>query len=56
MSDLDPERPGLEVWGVHENEEGNPSRPGRALYDARTGEIIFRDSIGQDIGRGMAGD
>ncbi len=56
VSDLDPERPGLEVWGVHENEEGNPSRPGRALYDARTGEIIFRDSIGQDIGRGMAGD
>lgn len=56
VGDLDPLRPGLEVWGIHENEEGNTTRPGRALYDARTGEIIFRDSIGQDVGRGMAAD
>ncbi len=56
VGDLDPSRPGIEVWGIHENEEGNPTRPGRALYDAKTGEVIFRDSIGQDIGRGMAAD
>lgn len=56
VGDLDPDRPGIEVFGIHENEEGNPTRPGRALYDARTGEILFRDSIGQDIGRGMAAD
>ncbi len=56
VSDLNPERPGIEVWGIHENEEGNPNRPGRALYDARTGEVIFRDSIGEDVGRGMAAD
>ncbi len=56
VGDLDPTRPGLEVWKIVENEEGHPSRPGRALYDARTGEIIFSDSLGQDIGRGMAAD
>jgi len=56
VADLDPDRPGLEVWGVHENEEGNPSRPGVALFSARTGEILWTGSVGQDVGRGMAAD
>lgn len=56
VADLDPDRPGLEVWGIHENEEGNPTRPGVALFAARTGEILFTGSIGQDVGRGMAAD
>lgn len=56
VGDFDPDRPGLEVWGIHENEEGNPTRPGVALFAARTGEILFTGSIGQDVGRGMAAD
>lgn len=56
VTDLDPDRPGLEVWGIHENEEGNPTRPGVALFAARTGQILFTGSIGQDVGRGMAAD
>jgi rhamnogalacturonan endolyase len=53
---VDPDRPGLEVWGIHENEEGNPTRPGVALFAARNGQILFTGSIGQDVGRGMAAD
>lgn len=56
VSDLDPSRPGQEVWGIHENEEGNPTRPGVALYAARTGEVLFTGSLGQDVGRGLAAD
>ena len=56
VSDLDPARPGLEVWGIHENEQGDPNRGGCALFDARTGEILVRVGVGQDVGRGMAAD
>jgi rhamnogalacturonan endolyase len=56
VTDLDPTRPGLEVWGIHENEQGDRNRAGAALFDARTGEVIFTGSIGQDVGRGMAAD
>lgn len=59
VSDLDPARPGLEVWGVHENEEpvrGYENGFGAAMYDARTGEIIFGVGPGRDVGRGVAAD
>jgi rhamnogalacturonan endolyase len=56
VTDLDPARPGLEVWGIHENEQGDPNKVGTALYDAKTGEVLFTGSIGQDVGRGMAAD
>jgi rhamnogalacturonan endolyase len=56
VGDLDPARPGLEVWGIHENERGIPDKAGTALFNARTGEIYFTGSIGQDVGRGMAAD
>jgi rhamnogalacturonan endolyase len=59
VGDLDPNRPGLEVWGVHENEEPVPGYEkdyGEALYDARTGEIIFGKDPGMDVGRGCAAD
>jgi rhamnogalacturonan endolyase len=59
VSDLDPNRPGLEVWGIHENEEpvtGYENGLGEALYDAKTGEIIFGNYPGMDLGRGCAAD
>ncbi|WP_199243526.1 rhamnogalacturonan lyase [Hymenobacter sedentarius] len=59
VSDLDPSTPGLEAWGVHENEEkvpGYENGPGAAMYDARTGKTLFARLPGQDVGRGMAAD
>ena len=53
VSDLDPERPGLEVFGVHEIEEGTKG-PGVAVYDAKTGEILWSGSEDEDVGRGVA--
>ncbi|WP_307527321.1 rhamnogalacturonan lyase [Pedobacter sp. W3I1] len=53
VSDLDPERPGLEVFGVHEIEEGTKG-PGAAVYDAKTGEILWKGSQDEDVGRGVA--
>ena len=53
VSDLDPERPGLEVFGVHEIEEGTKG-PGVAVYDAKTGEILWHESEDEDVGRGVA--
>ena len=53
VSDLDPEHPGLEVFGIHEIEEGTKG-PGVAVYDARTGKILWRGSEDEDVGRGVA--
>jgi rhamnogalacturonan endolyase len=53
VTDLDPDRPGLEVFGVHEIEEGTKG-PGAALFDAKTGEVLFRASEDEDAGRGVA--
>lgn len=53
VSDLDPERPGLEVFGVHEIEEGTKG-PGAAVYDAKTGAILWHGSEDEDVGRGVA--
>ncbi len=55
VGDLDPTRPGLEVFGVHEIEDGTTG-PGAALYDARTGEILYSGSMDIDVGRGVAED
>ena len=52
---LDPGRPGLEVFGIHEIEEGTKG-PGAAVYDAKTGEILYKGSMDQDVGRGVAED
>ena len=56
--DLDPSRPGLEVFGIHENEEATVDlhTPGVALYDARTGDVVFGLLPGGDVGRGLAAD
>ena len=57
-SDLDPARPGLEVFGIHENEDATVAlgTPGLALFDARTGEILWSLLPGGDVGRGLAAD
>ncbi|MBN2012025.1 T9SS type A sorting domain-containing protein [candidate division KSB1 bacterium] len=48
VSDIDPNRPGLEVWGIHEE-----AQIGSALLDAKTGEIIWGTGPG-DVGRGVS--
>jgi len=53
VSDLDPERPGLEAFGIHEIEEGTKG-PGVAVFDAKTGEILWKGSEDEDVGRGVA--
>ena len=49
VGDLNPERPGLEVFQIHEG-----GKYGWDLHDAATGEILFSASGGSDNGRGMA--
>jgi len=59
VGDFIPSRPGLEVWGIHENEvpiKGYENGYGAALFDARTGEIIWGKLPGKDVGRGVAAD
>lgn len=52
LSDLDPDRAGLEVFQVHET----PSHAGVEFRDARTGQLIWGIPTTKDIGRGMAAD
>lgn len=58
ISDLDPARPGLEVFTVQENEEKAEffQTPGAAFRDARTGEILWSHSPAIDVPNGMAAD
>ena len=52
LSDIDPNRPGLEVWSIHEN----PSHPyGASLLDAATGRVLWGLKL-SDPGRGLAMD
>lgn len=51
VSDFNPDRPGLEVWGIHEG-SGNS---GSALLDARTGAVLWK-TPNADVGRGVAAD
>ncbi len=53
LSDLCPDRPGLEVFEVHE--EKHPQY-GADVHDAATGEIIWSYTGSGDNGRGMAAD
>ena len=53
-TDLDPNRPGLETWSIHENPPAD--QPGAELRNTRTGEIYFATAYGKDVGRGMAAD
>jgi len=56
---LIPSRPGMQVFGVHENEGDNEivkRTPAVAMFDGTTGEIIWQDGLGKDAGRGVAAD
>ncbi|MEJ6979060.1 rhamnogalacturonan lyase [Pedobacter sp. P351] len=58
LSDMDPSNPGQEVFGIHESEEKTLvfKTPGVAMFDARTGKILWSQSPGVDVGRGVAAD
>jgi rhamnogalacturonan endolyase len=53
VGDLDPERPGYEVFKVMEHKD---SPYGVAEWDAATGEVIWGVFTGKDTGRGMSAD
>lgn len=55
VSDLDPARPGLEKFGVHEEVRRNGGT-GAAMLDARTGAILWKTPADKDTGRGLAID
>jgi rhamnogalacturonan endolyase len=53
LSDMDPDRPGLEVFDIHEN----PNHEyGVEFRDAGTGEVIWGAGPFVDVGRGVAMD
>ena len=53
LSDLDPARPGLEVFDIHESPD---HEYGVEFHDAGTGEIIWGAGPYVDVGRGVAMD
>lgn len=55
VSDFDPSTPDLEVFGIHEIEEGTKG-PGVALFNARNGKVLFEAAPNRDVGRGVAGN
>jgi rhamnogalacturonan endolyase len=58
ISDMYPDRPGLEVFTIHENEDYTVrfKTPGVAMRDARTGELLWKHSPGVDVSWGVAAD
>ncbi|MHA7178685.1 rhamnogalacturonan lyase [Arthrobacter sp. MDB2-24] len=54
VTDIDPDRPGQEIFSVHEGATGAPY--GWAMRDASDGEVLFGGYTGKDTGRGMIGD
>ncbi|WP_197986351.1 MULTISPECIES: rhamnogalacturonan lyase [unclassified Massilia] len=55
LGDLDPTRPGLEKFGVHEDVRRNGGI-GAAMLDARTGQVLWSTPADKDTGRGVAAD
>jgi hypothetical protein len=55
LSDMDPDRPGLEIWQCQES-PGEYTPYGLRLNDAKTGETIFGVPAGGDVGRALAAD
>jgi rhamnogalacturonan endolyase len=53
VTDLDPDIPGLEAFGIHEIENGTTG-PGVTLFSAADGKVLFTDSPNEDVGRGVA--
>lgn len=54
VADIDPDRPGQEIFMVFEG--GTWAPYGYALRDGATGEVIYGGYSGYDTGRGMVGD
>ena len=54
VTDIDPARPGIEIWTAHEGATVAPY--GSAMRDAATGEVLFGAYSGRDTGRAMIGD
>ncbi|WP_127475513.1 rhamnogalacturonan lyase [Microbacterium sulfonylureivorans] len=54
VTDIDPSRPGLEIWTAHEGATYAPY--GSAMRDAATGDVLFGSYSGRDTGRSMIGD
>lgn len=54
VTDIDPNRSGMEIYMVHEGGAWAPY--GYSLRDAKTGEFIYGGYTGRDTGRGMVGD
>jgi hypothetical protein len=54
VTDIDPNRPGLEIYTCHEGATYAPY--GMAMRDAKTGEVLFGAYSGRDTGRAMVGD
>ncbi len=55
VSDLDPDRPGLEIWSAFEDENAYDGK-GLWLRDAKTGKKLWGVPATGDIGRGLAAD
>nr|WP_243845327.1 fibronectin type III domain-containing protein [Microbacterium halimionae] len=55
VSDLDPGRPGLEIFSAHED-MGAAGNRGATMRDAATGEILWDIAATVDTGRAAAGD
>ena len=53
VTDINIDRPGLEVWDCHESA---PTRAGGEMRDARTGELLWGIPSVEDVGRAMACD
>lgn len=53
VANIDPDRPGLEIFMVHESGAWGPY--GYTLRDAATGEVLFGGFADDDVGRGMIG-
>ena len=58
LADMDPERPGQELFLITENEQRTVQfmTPGAGLHDARTGTVIWSHSPGVDVTFGLAAD
>ena len=58
VSDLNPKHKGLEVYGIHENEGRTIAlqTPGAAMFDGATGDVLWQNNLGIDVGRGLAAD
>ncbi|KRD43928.1 hypothetical protein ASE38_06995 [Cellulomonas sp. Root930] len=54
VTDIDPDRPGLEIYTAHEGATFAPY--GMALRDAKSGQVLFGVYSGRDTGRSMVGD